>query len=489
MLVKNQNSWPIPDLDPRSVTPEQLRELAQKAGFLVLDNPDHPIDPSAARLVPADVPAIGVSIAGDVLAIAVGHLPSPAEFRLLEQLTGMAITIVVAVEPAWSALRAAATRTDDAPRNVGPALSAAVERGASDVHLSVGGPPVFRINGELTPLENWPALSAADLESTATWVAGDNFGKEGDVDCAVTYAGARWRVSVYKQRQSLAMALRRIPGTPPHIDELGLPQSVLKFGTLTQGLVLFCGPTGSGKSTSLAALVDRINRNRACHILTIEDPVEYVHSSAMSLVHQREVGVDVTDFAQGLRAALRQDPDVLLIGELRDLETISTALSAAETGHLVLATVHASSAAGAVSRILDSFPANQQSQVRAQLAVSLQGVVAQKLLPSPSGRKVVCEVLINTTAVRNMIRENKLHEIGSVLDNSSEAGMTSMDRSLAGLLAAGKITREVAYDNVSNIPDFEEYLRRAGENYQGLDALDPMSLQPGYETGASRKLS
>ncbi len=469
-----------------TMSPGELAAVAAREGFAVISDASQTVDPAAARLIPEGVDAVGISIAGDVLAVAVGHIPSPAEFRLLEQATGMAITIAVAVEPAWSAIREAAANNAETPRNVGEALVIAVKQNASDVHLSVGSAPVLRVNGTLVPLENWPPLSVSDLERTARWVAGEEFGQGGDVDCAVTYAGARWRVSLYRQRQSLALALRRIPGKPPRVEDLGLPKAVLQFGELTHGLVLFCGPTGSGKSTSLAALLDRINRTRACHILTLEDPVEYVHASSLALVHQREVGVDVADFATGLRAALRQDPDVLLVGEMRDLETISTALSAAETGHLVLATVHASSTAGAISRIVDSFPANQQGQVKAQLSASLQGVVAQKLLPSRTGRKLATEVLVATTAVRNMIRENKLHEIGSVLDNSGDIGMCSMDRSLANLFISGQISREIAVENAQNINDFEEYVRRAGTHGAvNVDPLDPLA----YETGTTRGLS
>ena len=490
--MEQKQNWPTPDVAAESVTPEVLAKLAREAGFVVIDDPLYPVDPAAARLVPSDLPVVGVAVAGDVLGVVVGHLPSPAEFRLLEQLTGMAVTVSVAVGPAWSALKDAAAGSDEAPRNVGPALIEAIRIKASDVHLSVGAPPILRVNGELTPLPQWPALSAADLEHTARWVAGPEFTNgSSDVDCAVTYGGARWRVSLYRQRQSLALALRRIPGNPPRIEDLGLPAAVTKFSSLTHGLVLFCGPTGSGKSTSLAALVDRINRTRSAHILTLEDPVEYIHSSARSMVHQREVGVDVADFASGLRAALRQDPDVLLVGELRDLETISTALSAAETGHLVLATVHASSAAGAVSRIVDTFPANQQSQIKAQLAASLQGVVAQKLLPARDGRKLATEVLIATNAVRNMIREGKLHEIGSVLDNSAEAGMCSMDRSLAMLTTTGRITRDTAIEHVQNLADYEEYLRKTSIPgfSETLDPLDPLNDIDPSITPSSRTLS
>ena len=451
---------------------EEIRRTALLSGFEVIDDINYEIDIKACRFIPSNVDAIGARINGDIINIIINHIPSPFEFREFEQLTGMSVTLSIALEPVYTELKNKISRVDQAPRNIGLAMQETVKQNATDLHLSVGAPPVIRVNGELKNIENWPALSLVDLEEAAKWIAGEDFASKSDVDCAITYANARWRVSLYRQRQSLALALRKIPSQPPRAEDLGLSEAIINFTNLHSGLILFCGPTGSGKSTSLASLVDRINRNRSCHIMTLEDPVEYVHSSVRSMVHQREIGVDVKDFASGLRSALRQDPDVLLVGELRDLETIATALSAAETGHLVLATVHASSTSGAITRIIDAFPAGQQSQIRAQLGSSLQGIVAQKLIAGKSKRFLANEILVITTAVRNMIRENKLHEIGSVLDNSSSIGMISMDKCLANLVALGKIESKTALEHVSNTEAFEQYLSRS--SISNFDFLDPL---------------
>lgn len=451
---------------------EEVRRTALLSGFEIIDDINYHIDMKASRFIPSDVDAIGAGINGDIINIIINHIPTPFEFREFEQLTGMSVTLSIALEPVYTELKSKISKVDEAPRNIGLAMYETVKQNATDLHLSVGAPPVIRVNGELKNIENWLPLSLLDLEEAATWIAGEDFANKSDVDCAITYANARWRVSLYRQRQSLALALRKIPSLPPRAEDLGLSESIINFTNLHSGLVLFCGPTGSGKSTSLASLVDRINRNRSCHIMTLEDPVEYVHSSVRAMVHQREIGVDVKDFASGLRSALRQDPDVLLVGELRDLETIATALSAAETGHLVLATVHASSTSGAITRIIDAFPAGQQSQIRAQLGSSLQGIVAQKLIAGKNKRFLANEILVITTAVRNMIRENKLHEIGSVLDNSSGVGMISMDKSLANLVALGKIDSKTALEHVTNNEAYEQYLSRSSIN--NFDFLDPL---------------
>jgi type II secretory ATPase GspE/PulE/Tfp pilus assembly ATPase PilB-like protein len=314
---------------------DELKRTALLSGFEVIDDINYDIDLKASRFIPANINAIGARLNGDIINIIIDHIPSPFEFREYEQITGLAVTLSIAPEPIFSELKKKIATLEEAPRNIGAAMFETVKEKATDLHLSVGSPPIIRVKGELKNIDNWPPLTASDLEAAARWVAGDDFANKRDVDCAITYANARWRVSLYRQRQSLALALRRIPSQPPKAEELGLTEAIIDFTTLHSGLVLFCGPTGSGKSTSLAALVDRINKTRSCHILTLEDPIEYIHSSALAMVHQREVGVDVSDFASGLRSALRQDPDVLLVGELRDLETISTALSAAETGHFV----------------------------------------------------------------------------------------------------------------------------------------------------------
>jgi twitching motility protein PilT len=452
---------------------DELKRTALLSGFEVIDDINYDIDLKASRFIPANINAIGARLNGDIINIIIDHIPSPFEFREYEQITGLAVTLSIAPEPIFSELKKKIATLEEAPRNIGAAMFETVKEKATDLHLSVGSPPIIRVKGELKNIDNWPPLTASDLEAAARWVAGDDFANKRDVDCAITYANARWRVSLYRQRQSLALALRRIPSQPPKAEELGLTEAIIDFTTLHSGLVLFCGPTGSGKSTSLAALVDRINKTRSCHILTLEDPIEYIHSSALAMVHQREVGVDVSDFASGLRSALRQDPDVLLVGELRDLETISTALSAAETGHLVLATVHASSTSGAITRIIDAFPAGQQAQIRAQLASSIQGIVAQKLIAGKNKRFLANEILVVTTAVRNMIRESKLHEIGSVLDNSSDKGMISMDKSLAWLVANGKIDSKSAIEHVANLEAYEQYLGRI--NINSNDLLDPIS--------------
>lgn len=458
---------------------------AAAAGFPVVDNAEHVIvQESAARMLPRAEHAIPLSVAGDVLSVLVDTIPSPAQFRDLERMAGMLVMVTVTTTEVLSQVRARVHGdTGGAPGSIGPALAEAVELGASDLHLGVGSPPVVRLNGSLVPLPAWTPLSAADLNAAATWVAGDLSSFTGDLDCAVTYQGRRWRVSVYRQRAALAMAMRLIPTNPPPAETLGLPAPVMGFADLHDGLVLFCGPTGSGKSTSMAALIDRINTTRSCHILTVEDPIEYLHPNKQAMVHQREIGADTAGFSTGLRSALRQDPDVVLVGELRDLETMTTALAAAETGHLVLATVHASSASSAVTRLVSSFPSTQQDQVRQQLAGSLQGVVYQQLLPSRvKGRVLAVETLVCTPSVRNVIREDRLHELPSLLDSSGrESGMTSFDRSLATLVSSGLLDLSTASDHVKDPAMFKQFLGTVADT-QDIMAGDPLDSLPSFDT-------
>jgi twitching motility protein PilT len=420
------------------------------------------VDPSATRLLPADAPGIAVACAGDVISVICPKEPTPEEYRTLERLAGMLVTVSVAPHDMWEELRARTGVIAPAHFDLTPVLSRALELSASDVHIAAGSPAQLRRGGILEPVEGTVALSAADCEAAARWIAGDRLDTfTGDLDLGFSYGGSRWRAAVWQQRGSYAITLRVVPVDVPRLESLSLPPSVVEISKLTQGLVLFCGPTGAGKSTSMAALVDRINRTRSAHVITIEDPIEYSHASIRSSVHQREVGQDTKDFATGLRAALRQDPDVILVGELRDQETMRTALQAAETGHLVLATVHASSAAGALTRIVNSFGAEQQTQVRLQLAASLQAVVAQLLLPDrrkERARVPACEVLLASPAVRTLLRENRLHEITSVLDTQVGAGMTSMDRSLARLAASGFVEESIARANASDANAFGEHL-------------------------------
>jgi twitching motility protein PilT len=330
-------------------------------------------------------------------------------------------------------------------------LKQTVELNASDLHMTVGSPPVIRVRGELRALENYQPLTSKDTRDLIYGILSNDQRKRLEQDWQVDFsysvpAYGRFRVNAYMQRASVGAAFRLIPAEIKSIDQLGLPAAVHEFVKKPRGFVLVTGPTGSGKSTSLAAMIDEINQTRKEHILTIEDPIEFLHRHKNCVVNQREIGNDAQSFALGLKAALRQDPDVILVGEMRDLETISTALTAAETGHLVFATLHTQDTAQTIDRIIDVFPPHQQQQVRVQLSVALQGIMTQQLLPTAdgSGRVAVCEVLSLTPAVRNLIREGKTHQIHSVLQTSASKGMQSMDAALASMVRAGKITRELA---------------------------------------------
>ncbi|MBC7326478.1 MAG: type IV pilus twitching motility protein PilT [Moorella sp. (in: Bacteria)] len=324
-------------------------------------------------------------------------------------------------------------------------LRAAAAAGASDVHLSVGLPPVFRVHGELQVQRQWEPVDSEMIASLVRPMVGERwevFQERGEIDLAYSLPGvSRFRVNVFQQRGSVGAAIRLIPRDIPNLETLGLPPVVAELAERQHGLILVTGPTGSGKSTTLAAMVDKINRERSCHIITLEDPIEYLHQHRRSIVNQREVGSDTLSFASALRAALRQDPDVILVGEMRDLETIATAITAAETGHLVLATLHTSSAIQSVDRIIDVFPPHQQGQVRIQLADTLEGVITQQLLPRADrkGRVAAVEVLIATPAVKNLIREGKTHQIVSSMQTGGRYGMQTMEMALRQLVTRGVI--------------------------------------------------
>jgi twitching motility protein PilT len=330
-------------------------------------------------------------------------------------------------------------------------LMEVVSRRASDLHLSASAHPTVRVRGRLTPLEDYPKLSSTDTrEIVYSILTGDQRQRletDWQLDFAYSIPGhARFRVNAYYQRGAIGAAFRLIPFGLTSIDDLGLPTAVHDFTKRPRGFVLVTGPTGSGKSTSLAAMIDEINRTREEHIMTIEDPIEFLHTHKKCLVNQRELGSDAQSFGAALKAALRQDPDVILVGEMRDLDTISTALTAAETGHLVFATLHTQDTAQTIDRVIDVFPAHQQGQVRVQLSVALEGIMTQQLLPTAdgSGRVAACEILVPTPAVRNLIREGKTHQIYSVLQTSSAKGMQTMDASLASLVRRGEITQKLA---------------------------------------------
>ncbi|MGH2691161.1 MAG: type IV pilus twitching motility protein PilT, partial [Actinomycetota bacterium] len=323
---------------------------------------------------------------------------------------------------------------------IGELLRIVIARGASDLHLTMGAPPVIRLHGHLVRLVEYPVLEARMLRrglyGILTQRNRDRFEENWELDFSHTMPGeGRFRVNLYLQRDAVGAAFRLIPGEIPKIRDLGLPEQIGSFAKLNRGLVLVTGPTGSGKSTTLAALVDVINRSRDVHVMTVEDPIEFVHEHNHSVINQREVGTDTKSFASALRHVLRQDPDVILVGEMRDLETIATALTAAETGHLVFATLHTQDASQTVDRVIDVFPPHQQQQIRIQLAASLQGIVVQQLMPvrQGGGRVVATEVLMATPAIRNLIREAKTHQIYSAIQAGGQFGMQTMDASLARL--------------------------------------------------------
>ena len=340
-----------------------------------------------------------------------------------------------------------------------------VERRASDLHLTAGAPPMVRMRGRLTPMEGYPVLTPTDTREIVYSILSNaqrqKLENNWQLDFAYQIPGAaRFRVNAYFQRSALGAAFRLIPFEIAPLETLGLPAVVADFAKKPRGLVLVTGPTGSGKSTTLASLIDVINASREEHIMTIEDPIEFLHNHKKCMVNQRELGADATSFGEALKAALRQDPDVILVGEMRDLETIGTAITAAETGHLVFATLHTQDTPQTIDRIIDVFPSAQQGQIRAQLSVALQGIMTQTLLPTAdgSGRCVAVEVLVPTPAVRNLIREAKSHQIYSVLQTGGQHGMQTMDASLAQLYRAGKITRQLAESRAHSAEEFKRLI-------------------------------
>ncbi len=361
-------------------------------------------------------------------------------------------------------------------------LSAVVMQNASDLHISVGAKPIVRVRGKLERLEDFPKLSPTDTRELVYRIISTEQQKDLEIKRQIDLSHAlpgmgRFRVNVYFQRRSLGAAFRLIPEQLKTLEELGMPTSLRSLAQKPRGLVLVTGPTGSGKSTTLAAIIDEINRTRADHILTIEDPIEFVHWHKKGIVNQREIGTDAIDFAQGLRAALRQDPDVILLGEMRDLETISTALTAAETGHLVFATLHTQNAPGTIDRVIDVFPAEQQQQVRAQLAATLEGVVTQALLPTAdgTGRTPATEILLPDDATRNLIRQGKIEQIYTIMQTGTRRGMQTMEQSLTDLHKRGMISREVAL-TCSSRPDQLAALLERGNvaTAQGSSAGDSL---------------
>ena len=348
-------------------------------------------------------------------------------------------------------------------------LEHAVACGASDLHITVGAAPAVRVRGRLEQLEGFAPLDSETIRGLLYRILTTEQQKRLELDrqLDLSYAVpglARFRVNVFVQRDAFAAAFRVVPDDLKTLEELGLPDSLRELTTLARGLVLVTGPTGSGKSTTLAALIDEINRTRSDHIITIEDPIEFLHRHKRCLVNQREIGADAPSFAAALRAALRQDPDVILLGEMRDLETISTALTAAETGHLVFGTLHTQSAVGTIDRMIDVFPGEQQDQVRTMIAGSLQGVVTQALLPTLDGhgRVPALELLAPDDAIRNLIRQGKAEQIYSYMQTGSRTGMQTMEQALADLVVRRIVSPEEAIGRSSRRPELTALLQRLG---------------------------
>lgn len=340
-------------------------------------------------------------------------------------------------------------------------LEFTVAQGASDLHLSMGSPPMIRVDGKMLKLE-LQGLTRDDIQRLILESLNSELKKIFEADFEVDFSrevsdSTRFRCNVFRQINGVAASFRVIPANIRSFEELGLPEVLKRLALLEKGLVILTGPTGSGKTTSLATMVDWINQNKECHVITIEDPVEYFHTSNQSLINQRELGTTTRSFSRSLRAALREDPDVILVGEMRDLETVSLALTAAETGHLVLTTLHTSSAAKTIDRIIDVFPAEQKTQVRSMLAESIEAVVSQTLMPrKDKGRVVACEIMIANHAIRNLVREDKIYQIPSLIQAGSKIGMQSRDQHLLTLVSKGVLEKTEAAKHADNPKVFLE---------------------------------
>ncbi len=487
-------------------TPIVVNTLAQLARLPVVDLASTPPTDEAFRLLPTELggdhQAIGAQLSGDQLLVCFAEPPEEATVTSLSDLIGYRVVpalgdpLAIArflgggpgapPPPPADAAPAANARDGAAAAPAEPAgagangrgaatgmalhvddlLRYAVGIGASDLHLTANMPPTVRLHGALRPIEDVGRLDNVALREMIfgilPQVQRERFEADHELDTSHSIVGVgRFRVNIALQRGTVAAALRPIPHQIPEFASLGLPDVIQSFCDLRRGLVLVTGPTGSGKSTSLASLIDIINRSKPLHIVTVEDPIEFLHDHKRSIISQREVGSDTESFSEALRRVLRQDPDVILVGELRDLETISTALTAAETGHLVFATLHTQDAPSTIDRIIDVFPPNQQDQIRIQLGSSLQGVVTQQLVPTMDGqgRCVASEVLVCTPAIQNLIRGAKTHQIYSLMQTGGQFGMQTMDQSLALLVRQNVISRAVALDRCRSEEDFRNHLQ------------------------------
>jgi twitching motility protein PilT len=469
--------------------------IADSVGRPFVDLSERMVPSELDRIIPAELAmrhlAVGIDIVGGDLLVAMADAGDKAAILEIQEATGWSVIPALAVrnevkrviaamygvtEPTVPVVEVDLTAPAAMPAreksgwgmepdaldelHINDLLERLLDLDGSDLHLTVGIHPSVRINGELKRLTEFPVMNGSEIRrmvyAILTQKQREKFEAEHELDTSHSIPGrGRFRVNVFLQRDSVGAVLRSIPYEIMPLEKLGLPPAVSQFAQLPRGLVLVSGPTGSGKSTTLASLVDIINSTKPVHIMTVEDPIEFLHNHKTAVVNQREVGEDTHTFAQALKHVLRQDPDVILVGEMRDLETIHTAITAAETGHLVFGTLHTQDAPQSVDRIIDVFPAHQQQQVRVQLASALQGVVTQQLVPTVDGRGRVCaaEVLVATPAIRNLIREGKTHQIYSSMQAGGKYGMQTMDQSLATHVKAGAITLATAIERCANADD------------------------------------
>ena len=442
-----------------ALVPEPAAEPSTDAGWNYSYTPEPPVAAATPvyELPPATEPA---------------YVPERTAFVASPVASAVDASVLVAEseadETAYVRPSTEASDEDDGV-NLNDLLMHVLDTGASDLHLTAGARPAVRLNGELKQLEDQPILMPPVIQrvmyAALTQKQREKFEENLELDFAYSIPGrARFRVNLYRQRDALGAAFRIIPFDIKKLEELGVPPSVANFASLARGFVLVTGPTGSGKSTTLAGLIDLANRTRQEHIMTVEDPIEFLHRHQRCIVNQREVGEDTQSFQKALKHVLRQDPDIILVGEMRDLETISTALTAAETGHLVFATLHTQSAPSTIDRIIDVFPPGQQAQVRVQISMTLQGIVTQNLVPTADGRGRIAalEILIPDDAVRNLIRQAKIEQIYSVMQTSSGTGMQTMEQSLADLTIRRVITPQVAFARCSRPEQLRGLLERSG---------------------------
>ena len=424
--------------------------------------------PSLAPLAaPVGTPAPPLPVAGSP-ATAVAPLVAPVLQMVPALATRPTPSAPVAEARPAETVRVGAENTSVNSAFLADLLVTVIDRGCSDLHMTAGAAPTVRRNGQLVPLDEYPVLTPQLIQKTLYAILSqkqrERFEENLELDFAYSLPGrARFRVNLYKQRDAVGAAFRLIPYEIRRLEDLGLPAAVADFAMLPRGFVLVTGPTGSGKSTTLASVVDLANRKRRDHIMTCEDPIEFLHMHKGCLVNQREVGEDTWSFKNALKHVLRQDPDIILVGEMRDLETIEIALTAAETGHLVMATLHTQDAAQTIDRVIDVFPPSQQQQVRVMLSGALQGVVCQQLVKTADGkgRAVAAEVMVATPAIRNLIREGKTHQIYSALQSGARHGMSTMDSNLADLVKKGRVTYDTAVEKCHHLDDFNRLCGRS----------------------------